>query len=148
MKRLYLLLAILFLAAPAMGEQYACKPTPEDEMGPFYRPGAPLRASVGKGYVTFGKVLSATDCQPIPGARIEFWLTNNHGRYDPAQRANWFPEKNGSYRFESNIPSLYTGRPPHIHIRVTAPGFHTLVTQHYPLTGATEGKFDLVLRPE
>ncbi len=146
--RTILTLLILLTAASAWGEPYACKPTPEDEMGPFYRPGAPMRSSVGSGYETFGTVRSAADCRPISKARIEFWMTNDHGRYDAERRATWFSGSDGSYRFTSNIPSLYTGRPPHIHIRITATGYHTLVTQHYPRAGATEGMFDLVLQPE
>ena len=40
------------------------------------------------------------------------------------------------------------GRPSHIHIRVSAEGYRTLVTQHYPQKGIAEGHFDLVLIPE
>ncbi|CAA9573800.1 MAG: hypothetical protein AVDCRST_MAG88-2608, partial [uncultured Thermomicrobiales bacterium] len=47
--------------------------------------------------------------------------------------------------FESNAPPPYAGRPPHIHIRVTAPGFPPLVTQHYPRAGQSTATFDLVL---
>jgi protocatechuate 3,4-dioxygenase beta subunit len=42
----------------------------------------------------------------------------------------------------------YAGRPPHIHIRVTAAGHRTLVTQHYPAAGQATATFDLVLRPQ
>jgi protocatechuate 3,4-dioxygenase beta subunit len=45
------------------------------------------------------------------------------------------------------VPVVYGGRPPHIHVRVFAPGFQTLVTQHYPTAGQTEATFDLVLLP-
>ena len=31
-----------------------CQPTPYDEIGPFYRPNAPVRSRVGKGYVLKG----------------------------------------------------------------------------------------------
>jgi hypothetical protein len=31
--------------------------------------------------------------------------------------------------------------------RVTAKGYRTLVTQHYPVAGYTQGTFDLVLAP-
>jgi protocatechuate 3,4-dioxygenase beta subunit len=33
---------------------------------------------------------------------------------------------------ESNFPPGYSGRPPHIHIRISANGFRSLATQHYP----------------
>ena len=64
-----------------------CKPTQPDMLGPFYEPGAPVRTSVGSGYVLSGAVLAANECKPIPNARIEFWLANPRGDYDDAHRA-------------------------------------------------------------
>jgi protocatechuate 3,4-dioxygenase beta subunit len=49
--------------------------------------------------------------------------------------------------YEPDVPVPYGGRPPHIHIRVTAPGYRELVTQHYPEAGQTKANFDLVLEP-
>jgi protocatechuate 3,4-dioxygenase beta subunit len=45
----------------------------------------------------------------------------------------------------SNVPVSYSGRPPHIHVRVRAPGYEELVTQHYPQRGQRKANFDLVL---
>ncbi|MFP3983125.1 MAG: hypothetical protein ACLFV2_05480 [Desulfurivibrionaceae bacterium] len=90
---------------------------------------------------------SARDCSPIPDARIEFWLTGPDGDYDDEHRATVFSEESGNYRFESNFPSGYVSRPPHIHIRISAEGYETLITQHYPEKGTSRGEFDLVLRP-
>src|ERR671915_1094885 len=61
------------------GRSTDCKPTQPDMLGPFYEPGAPVRTSVGSGYVLSGAVLAATECKPIPNARIEFWLANPRG---------------------------------------------------------------------
>jgi protocatechuate 3,4-dioxygenase beta subunit len=116
-------------------------------LGPYYEPNAPVRTSVGSGYVLSGFVLAAGGCEPVPDARIEFWLANPEGEYDEAHRATVFAGERGRYRFESNVPVSYGGRPPHIHIRVTAPGYRNLVTQHYPDAGQTQATFDLVLRP-
>ena len=116
-------------------------------LGPFYEPHAPVRSSVGKGYVLTGVVRSATDCSPIAKARIEFWLTGPDGRYGDEYRATVFSDKAGTYRFESNTPKPYYGRPPHIHIRVSADGYRTLITQHYPALNTTKADFDLVLIP-
>jgi protocatechuate 3,4-dioxygenase beta subunit len=55
-----------------------------------------------------------------------------------------FAGQRGRYRFESNVPVPYGGRPPHIHVRVTAPGYEELVTQHYPERGQSKANFDLV----
>ena len=124
-----------------------CTPTPPDSLGPFYKPHAPLRNRVGRGYVLSGTVRSAMRCTPIRNARLEMWLANPQGVYDDAHRATLRVNARGVYRFESNVPVAYSGRPPHIHIRVTAPGFRTLVTQHYPRPGQRRAVFDLVLVP-
>lgn len=125
-----------------------CSPSQPDALGPFYTPGAPVRDQVGEGYILQGVVRSSEDCQPIPGAQIEFWLAGPDGDYADAYRATTFAGEDGSYRFESHPPPPYTGRPPHIHILASAPGFQVLVTQHYSLDGAAQADFDLVLEPE
>ena len=125
-----------------------CKPTKPDMLGPFYEPGAPVRTSVGSGYVLSGTVLGAEECKPIPNAHIEFWLANPRGDYDDEYRATVLAGQRGDYRLESNVPVSYGGRPPHIHVRVSAPGYEELVTQHYPERGHRKANFDLVLVAE
>ena len=124
-----------------------CEPTPADYLGPFYKAGAPVRSSVGKGYQLTGHVISSPDCTPIVDAVIELWLTGPDGSYDDDHRATIFSNESGQYQFESNFPPDYSGRPPHIHIRVSANGFKTLATQHYPEAGHEAGEFNLVLVP-
>jgi protocatechuate 3,4-dioxygenase beta subunit len=131
--------------AEAVGMQ--CRPTAPDSLGPFYKPGAPQRERVGSGYRLEGTVRSAQTCLPIPGARIEFWMAGPDGKYDDAYRATVVAQKDGAYHFESHYPKDYFGRPPHIHVRISADGFNTLITQHYPLRGARRADFDFVLRP-
>ena len=129
----------------AAGGPANCKPTQPDILGPFYEPGAPVRMSVGSGYVLSGTVLAAEECKPIRNARIEFWLANPRGEYDDAHHATVFAGESGGYRLESNVPVSYGDRPPHIHVRVRAPGFEELVAQHYPERGQRKANFDLVL---
>jgi protocatechuate 3,4-dioxygenase beta subunit len=138
--------AVAMAAVPAFAE--TCKPTEPDMLGPMYKPDAPVRSAVGKGYVLSGAVKSSTDCSPVKGAKIEFWLAGPDKGYDDEHRATMFSDASGAYRFESNFPPGYFGRPPHIHVKVSAPGFKTLVTQHYPEKGHTQAVFDLVLVPE
>jgi protocatechuate 3,4-dioxygenase beta subunit len=133
--------------APSSQESVACEPTPPDQLGPFYLPGAPERPSVGEGHLLSGVVRSASDCALIPDAQIEFWQVGPDGEYDDAHRATMFSEEDGTYRFESNFPPAYSGRPPHIHLRVSKVGFKILVTQYYPDEGQTSGSLDLVLVP-
>ena len=128
--------------------EFKCSPTPADSEGPFYKPDAPMRSAVGKGYFLSGVVKSAKDCSDIPGARIEFWLAAPDGNYDDEHRATLLADPSGRYAFESNLPPKYTSRPPHIHIRVTADGFKTLVTQHYPEKESSTGDLVLVMVPK
>jgi protocatechuate 3,4-dioxygenase beta subunit len=125
-----------------------CPPTQPDALGPFYKPNAPLRDSVGKGYELSGRVMSSLDCSPIPQAHIELWMAGPDGDYKDDYRATVIANKSGEYRFESHLPPSYLNRPPHIHVRVTANGFKTLVTQHYPEAGTKKGEVDLVLISE
>lgn len=139
--------AALLLLLPFDAAAGACRPTEPDELGPFYKPGAPVRAGVGKGYLLEGTVRSARDCAPVPGAAVELWLAGPDGGYGDAYRATVIADGKGAYRFGSHVPPPYLGRPPHIHLRVSAPGFDTLVTQHYPEKGSARGRSDLVLLP-
>jgi protocatechuate 3,4-dioxygenase beta subunit len=125
-----------------------CPPTPWDEIGPFYRPNAPVRSSIGKGYVLSGTVRSSLDCSAIPNARIEVWHTGPSGQYDDAHRATIFADRQGRYRLETSFPPGYARRPSHIHMLVDAKGFEGLITQHYPKLHAKQATFDLVLEPE
>lgn len=144
----FLLLGVCWTSGTALyAADYRCPPTAPDMQGPFYKPDAPLRTSVGKGYVLTGTVKSAADCVPIPKAAIEFWLANPEGEYDDKSRATVISDGSGQYRFESHRPSEYGFRPPHIHLRIAAEGFKLLVTQHYLEKGTTNARFDIVLIP-
>ena len=139
-------LAVLFISQSAFHVLATpCKPTQPDIEGPFYKPGAPERSSVGQGYVLSGVVRSFKDCLPIENAKIELWLTGPDGKYDDEHRASVYTDSSGMYAFESNFPTHYGGRPPHIHIRVSAQGFRPLVTQHYPEQGTSRYSFDIIL---
>lgn len=142
---LFVILCVVSPSLPAAAD--TCPPTQPDALGPFYRPGAPERRTVGKGYVLSGKVKSSRDCSPVRGAKLEFWLIGPDGHYDEDRRATVYADDAGNYWFESNYPKPYGGRPPHIHIRASADGFTTVVTQHYPEQGRTQTVLDLVLIP-
>ncbi|HEY0068823.1 MAG TPA: hypothetical protein VGE04_02525 [Chloroflexia bacterium] len=133
-------------STPSTSDQGAgCTPTRPDAEGPFYEPDAPERTSIGKGHVLKGVVRSSDGCRPIPGAQLEFWQVNDQAVYDDDHRATMHADGNGAYSFESNYPQAYGGRPSHIHLRVTADGYQTLITQFYPQQGETEATFDIVL---
>ncbi len=125
-----------------------CTPTPWDEIGPFYRPNAPERNSIGKGYVLSGTVRSAEDCRPLHNVRIEVWQAGPGGAYDDAHRTTLYSDRSGRYRLQTFYPPPYGPRPSHIHILVDAKGFEGLITQHYPRKGAKGATLDLVLVPD
>src|SRR3990172_4688381 len=105
--KILLLFPFLIIALLSFASAEKCKPTEPDMLGPFYKPGAPLRSSVGKGYILNGVVRSSKDCSPIGGAQIEFWLAGPDGKYDDAHRATVYADNNGAYQFESNFPKPY-----------------------------------------
>lgn len=142
------LIALAWLIAARAPAQEVLRPTPPDALGPFYEPGAPVRSSVGQGYQLSGRVLSSRDGGSLPGAVLELWLAGPEGTYTDNYRATLLTDADGRYRFTSHVPVPYAGRPPHIHLRVSAAGHKTLVTQHYPQRGRREAVFDLVLQAE
>ena len=137
-----ILLAMLFTRAEA---QPACAPTRPDMLGPFYEPNAPERSATGRGLVITGRVTSTKGCAAMPGAMIEWWSANARGDYDAEHRAAQRADGAGRYRYETDSPGRYPGRPVHLHVRVTAPGHKPLVTQLYPRPGQASMETDFVL---
>jgi len=138
--------ALLLLFSPAATmAQTKCPPTASDAEGPFYKANAPIRESTGRGLTISGTVRSAGSCTPIPGARLEWWLANAQGSYDDEHRGALVTAEDGGYRFETDFPPAYFGRPPHVHVKVFAPGHGTLTTQIYPEKGAKSVSLDLVI---
>ena len=147
MKALLAVLLLVVLIGRSEGAT-SCPPTNPDSLGPFYKPNAPVRSILGSGYVLEGTVRSSVDCGKIPEARIEVWHAGPDGKYTDAYRATLISDPEGQYQFHTERPPRYSiQRPPHIHIQVTAPGYKTLITQHYPEKEASEATFDLVLVP-
>ena len=139
-------ITVMLMNGPAQARH--CTPTPQDEIGPFYRPNAPQVSKIGSGYVLSGVVLDATNCKPIPGARIEVWQAGPDGAYGDSGRATLYADKKGRYRIETNFPPPYARRPSHIHILVDMKDYAGLITQHYPKPGKKKARFDLVIERE
>jgi protocatechuate 3,4-dioxygenase beta subunit len=136
----------LLLATALLVPAGTCTPTPEDGFGPFGRGMPPVRAKTGTGHVLTGTIISALDCKPIAGARVEFWQSNKKGVYVKALSATVFTDKSGRFRYESPRPTSYEGLPAHIHIRVVAKGHEVLLTRYVP-NGRRRGNVRLVLVP-
>jgi protocatechuate 3,4-dioxygenase beta subunit len=137
------------VVAPAEAQAPAsCKATAPDMLGPFYVAGAPERSKTGDGLTVQGTVKSTRECKAVPGAKIEWWSANTGGDYDAGHRATQVADGEGRFRYVTDVPGKYPGRPPHLHIKVTAPGHKALVTQIYPKPGQASIPFDFVLTPE
>lgn len=135
-------------ALDAWERQEGRRPTPWNELGPFYRKGAPrttqLRGPGDRGLplAVSGRVFD-TRGDIVPGATLEIWHTNDAGQYDLSgyrYRTSLVADGSGSYAFESIMPGHYPARVcQHIHYLVRAPGHKLLTTQLY---FATDPVFD------
>jgi protocatechuate 3,4-dioxygenase beta subunit len=140
--------ACVLTAAATASAAPGCPATIPDGFGPFGRGSPPVRASIGKGHVLTGVVLSALDCKPIPGARVELWQANAKGRYVRATSATVLVDRSGRFRFEGPYPASYEGRRPHIHLRIVASGHEVLLSRYEPARRARTGSVRLVLVPQ
>ncbi|MBZ5571210.1 MAG: hypothetical protein LAO09_04945 [Acidobacteriia bacterium] len=121
------------------GTQYR-KPTPPNELGPFYKRKAPgsamLRApgDPGMPLSVSGKVFNARG-DALSNAAVEVWQTDHLGHYDLdgyRYRAQLPADSSAAYKFDSVLPGHYPDRVcQHVHYLVTAPGHKPLVTQLY-----------------
>ena len=122
-------------------ESVACDGTltPAQSEGPYYTPNTPERDNLveagmgGTPLLVTGKVLDQ-NCRPIAGAKLDFWQTDDGGEYDNVgyrMRGHQFTDDDGNYALETILPGVYPGRPPHIHVKVNAPGGPVLTSQIY-----------------
>ncbi len=124
----------------AQGERQRCRPTPPNDLGPFYKEGSPLLSNLrpagdpGMALVVSGVVLD-TRGETLPDARLEIWHADPLGQYDNKgfrYRGQLRAQPSGAYKFETVMPGHYPTRvAQHIHYKVSAPGHQTLVTQLY-----------------
>ena len=143
-----LLAALVLMPGAPPAAAASCPPTAPDMLGPFYTPNAPQRSRTGDGLTVHGAVRSTRDCTPLPGATIEWWSADGKGEYQDRLRATQSVDAAGTFRYVTESPGRYPGRPPHLHVKVTAPGHRILVTQVYPKPQQTDIIQDFVLQPQ
>lgn len=125
------------------GADPSCVPTEDNIEGPFFKAGAPHRATLadastpGTKLTLSGRVLTRK-CTPIPGALVEVWHADHEGAYDNegyAFRGAMECDEHGAFVLQSIIPGRYLNgrrfRPAHLHFKVAAPGLRELTTQLY-----------------
>jgi catechol 1,2-dioxygenase len=131
-------------------------PTPKQVEGPYFLPNSPLtgrfipQGMSGQEIHISGTVLDV-DGNVIPNATVHVWVASPTGVYDnqdAAGRPRRIPlaqqtlrgriitSAQGAYAFECLRPGNYElgggmVRPAHIHVRVDAAGYQTLITQLY-----------------
>lgn len=143
--------------------------TPSETEGPFYPVEIPsdsdndLLRVIGEKGVSPGQLAyvhgTVVDRHgtPIDGARVEIWQCDEGGVYhhprdpgSPDRRFQGFgamvTDRAGSYHFRTLRPVPYTGRTPHIHYRVIAPGFDRLTTQLYVAEEAERNARDFLYK--
>lgn len=124
---------------PECGDDDDFETTRAQTEGPFYTPETPERTSFledglpGTELFVTGYIYSP-DCQPVPGALIDFWHCDDAGVYDNegyTLRGHQFAAGDGRYELTTIIPGVYPGRTRHIHVKVQAPNGPVLTTQLY-----------------
>lgn len=143
--------------------------TPSDAEGPFYPVEIPSDSdnnlmqvegqdaiSPGQRTHLHGSVVDPYGV-PIDGVRVEIWQCDQGGVYHhPGDRGRADPrfqgfgatatDQDGIYHFQTLRPVPYGGRTPHIHYRVTAPGFTRLTTQLYVAEEADRNARDFLYK--
>lgn len=139
--------------SPAWGQGTRLQPTPSQTEGPFYPERLPADVDYdllrnGNAHYTAGLaawvegVVTDTRGTPVAGAEVEIWQCDQDGHYhhprdgnkaDPAFQGfgRVVVGKDGSYRFRTLRPAKYSGRAPHIHVKVRLDRNDLLTTQLY-----------------
>lgn len=120
--------------------------TTTDILGPFYRPGSPMRSnlipagSTGEVMNLTGTVFQKDGKTPLGNTLIEAWQCDEHEKYDNTSDEYRFrgavkTGKDGKYQFKTIVPVPYkdgeTWRPAHVHFRVSSGNHQDLITQIY-----------------
>jgi catechol 1,2-dioxygenase len=123
--------------------------TTTDILGPFYRPGSPVRTNInakeytGKLFHISGTVFKVDGKTPFKNAVIEIWQCDENGMYDNVSgeyryRGTQKTGADGKYHFIGMHPIPYPvaenspiWRPAHIHLLISGPGQQDLITQIY-----------------
>ena len=120
--------------------------TTSDILGPFYRPGSPMRSnllpigSTGPVMHLSGTIFKKDGKTPLSNALIEAWQCDEHENYDNISDDYLFrgavkTGKDGKYAFRTIVPVPYKDgdawRPAHIHMRISSTEHQDLITQIY-----------------
>jgi protocatechuate 3,4-dioxygenase beta subunit len=120
--------------------------TTTDILGPYYRPGAPMRSNLVPAGSTAaimhlsGTIFGTDGKTPLSNVLVESWQCDEHEHYDNTSddylhRGAVRTGKDGKYLFKTIVAVPYKDgdmwRPAHIHLRISSDQFQDLVTQIY-----------------
>lgn len=161
--------------ADALAQEACGIRTPRQPEGPFYPVtrradlDADLVVLEGAPAPARGEIILLTvrvvdeECRPVEGATVDLWQACASGKYDHPSDPNdaaldpnfqyhaiLTTKAEGEVRVRTIKPGAYPNdptwiRPPHIHFKITAPGFRALTTQMY-FEGEALNAVDLILR--
>lgn len=160
--------ALLAGAAHGMARaNSAARPTPAQSEGPFYPVSPPADTDADllrQGAATYAKgqpcwldgQVRDTAGRPLAGAVVEIWQCDAEGHYrhprdgdraDPDFQAfgRAQADAQGRYRFRTIRPVAYSGRTPHIHLKVKQ-GQRTLLTTQLYVAGDPGNAADFLWR--
>lgn len=158
----------------SIAKALALMPTPNETEGPFYPvkdqqdKDADLTqieghtvVAQGRHIIVSGRVQDVAG-YPVAKAVLDIWQADANGRYrhprdpNPAKPDENFQgwailnsDENGFFRFKTVMPGAYPAsgtwtRPPHIHFKISKPGYRALTTQMY-FSGQELNSSDLLL---
>lgn len=120
--------------------------TTTDILGPFYRPGSPMRndlipaGSTGEILTLGGTIFQKDGKSPLSNTLIEVWQCDENERYDNTSddyvfRGALKTGGDGTYQIKTIVPVPYKDgedwRPAHIHMRISSADHQDLITQIY-----------------
>lgn len=142
---------VVLTALPARAQRL--RPTPAQTEGPFYPVAVPADSdfdllrngsrSYGRGQPAWLEgTVTDLDGRPLRGGHIEIWQCDEAGHYhhpgdgdraDPAFQGFGRVQlgEGGNWRFRTIRPAAYSGRTPHIHVKVRLGQRELLTTQLY-----------------
>jgi protocatechuate 3,4-dioxygenase beta subunit len=132
------------------------EPTLPQTEGPFFKPRSPQRGDLrqpgieGQPLDLSGLVLTRS-CRPVAGALVDLWHADSKGDYDNTGfrlRGHVFTEGEGRFFFRTIMPGLYPGRTRHYHVRIQAPGEHSVLTTQFYFPDEKRNRTDGLFRRE
>jgi hypothetical protein len=123
--------------------------------GPYYKKGSPERTDLieegiaGERITLRGRVLDR-NCNPVPGAWLDFWQADGKGTYDNRGyklRGHQFTDRQGKYLLRTVMPGAYSGRTSHIHVKLAMKAGGKIITSQLYFPRRSRNASDPIFSP-